>query len=85
MFESEHESVLTRHGQDKVFTYLAGELITMILNSSNKAVVETLRTIAKGLVTNFRITFANLVVEAEKGNQPKRLTLLKDLWMEDLQ
>lgn len=84
VFEAEHETVATRYEQDKVFIYMAGELVTMILNSSNQSVVETLRAIAKNLVADFRITFAHLLVEAEKSNQPKRLNLLKELWMADL-
>lgn len=84
VFEAQHESVVSTLGQDKTFLYMAGELVTMILNCSNIALAETLTSLARSLVLTYRITFANLLVEAEKSSQPKRLALLKELWMEGL-
>lgn len=84
VFEAEHQTILTRNAQDKVFNYLANELITMILNQTNHSVLQTLKGIARDLISRFRFSISNLLVEAEKSNQPKRLSLLKELWLEDL-
>lgn len=64
---------------------MAGELVTMILNCTNNSLLETLKALARDLVNRYRFTFSGLLVEAEKSNQPKRLDLLKELWLEGLQ
>lgn len=72
-------------GQDKVFLYMAGELITMLLNTSHRQVAEVITGCIMDLIGRFKITFASLLVDAESKQQPRRLDLLKQLWLDHLQ
>ena len=85
VFESEGQTIPAKDDQEKCFLYMADELVTMILNQRNQSVLEVLTKLVKDLVKKYRFSFSNLLVLAEKNNQPKRLELLKQLWYDGLQ
>lgn len=64
---------------------MSGEIVTIILNQRSEQVIDTLTKLLGKLVERYRFSVSNLLVEAEKNDQPKRLALLKKIWFEGLQ
>lgn len=64
---------------------MSGEIVTIILNQRSEQVIDTMTKLLGKLVERYRFSVSNLLVEAEKNDQPKRLALLKKIWFEGLQ
>jgi hypothetical protein len=84
VFECEQQTVFKEHDQERTLLYMAEEVVTMLLNHRQQIVVDTLTALIKDLIDRYRFTISNILVEADKKNQPKRLALLKSLWFENV-
>lgn len=83
-FEVVEQQVPTKRDQEKCFLYFAGELVTIVINQKNQQTAEHLTQVLRQLSVKYRFSFSHLLVEAEKNNQPKRLSLLKQVWFDSL-
>lgn len=84
VFQDPDQKVSTRYEAEKVYLYLMDEIVTIILNQKSTQVVNELTKVLKEQAKKFRFSFSTLLSQAEKNNQPKRLTFLSNIWYEDM-
>ena len=80
VFEAKEQVVPSSQDQEKCFIYMVDQMVTIVINQSNKQTADHLTSVLEKLAEKYRFSFSNILVEAEKNNQPKRLDFLKKVW-----